>query len=124
MITADDILSSGGDHPELAAAATPEQRANAEVLAERSSALLTELGYTKRPGISDGLRAANATYGAKRSAHKEGKAVDFFDRGKGPLKKKITAPLLKKHKLRMEHPDDTPTWCHLDTREPYGIFKP
>ncbi len=123
MITAEDILSSGGDRPELAKGATSEQRANAALLAQRASALLTELGYTKRPGISDGLRAPNASYGAPRSAHKEGKAVDFYDR-QDVLKSKITAPLLKKHKLRMEHPDDTPTWCHLDTREPYGIFKP
>lgn len=124
LITTEDVLSTGGDHPELAAAATPEQRANAAVLAARVSQLLAELGYTKRPAITDGLRAANATYGAPKSAHKEGKAIDLRDR-KGELKAKITPELLKKHALRMEHPDATPMWCHLDTRTPHGrIFHP
>lgn len=124
LVTTQDILSSGNDHPEIAAKATAIQTANAAILAARVSALLAELGYTKRPGISDGLRDQNATFGAPKSAHKEGKAVDFIDRA-GVLKSKITSALLKKHALRMEHPQDTPTWCHLDTREPFGsIFHP
>lgn len=123
LVTADDILSSGGDHPEIAAKATQEQRDNSALLAARVSALLSELGYTKRPPINDGLRDANAGYGAPKSAHKEGKAVDFGDREKPgvlTLKAKIIkaggAAFLKKHGLRMEHPTATPTWCHLDTR--------
>lgn len=124
LVTADDILSSGGDHPDRIQTATHDQRVNAAVLAARVNALLTEFGYKKRPGISDGLRPADAAYGAPKSAHKEGKAVDFFDRT-GVLKGKVTSALLKKHGLRMEHPDATPSWCHLDTRTPYGsIFKP
>jgi hypothetical protein len=124
LITAEDVLSTGGDNPKLAAAATPTQQANAAVLASRVSQLLAELGYEKRPAITDGLRDANAKYGAPKSAHKEGKAIDLRDRD-GTLKAKITPELLKKHALRMEHPDATPTWCHLDTREPHGrIFRP
>lgn len=124
LVTIDNILDSGGDHVDWAAKATQQQRANAAVLASRVSALLAELGYVKRPLIKEGLRPTNAQWGAVMSAHKEGKAVDFIDRD-GVLKQKCTSVLLKKHALRMEHPDNTPTWCHLDTRTPYGsIFHP
>jgi hypothetical protein len=147
LVTTEDILSTGGDYPERIKTATPEQRANAAVLAARVSALLAELGYKKRPPFSDGLRPQNATYGAKKSAHKEGKAVDSID-PRCELKNKIASPaevaagfspLLKKHGLRMEHPDETggkntplrpdgskkTPWCHLDTRTPFGsIFHP
>lgn len=124
LVTVDNILDSGGDHIDWAAKATPQQRANAAVLASRVSSLLAELGYDKRPLIKEGLRPSNASWGALKSAHKEGKAVDFIDRD-GVLKRMCTSALLKKHALRMEHPDDTPTWCHLDTRAPHGsIFHP
>jgi hypothetical protein len=124
LVTVDNILDSGGDHLDWAAKATPVMRANAAVLAARVSSLLAELGYTKRPPIKEGLRPENASWGAKLSAHKEGKAVDFIDRDSS-LKAKCTPVLLKKHGLRMEHPDEAPTWCHLDTRQPFGsIFHP
>lgn len=125
-ITADDILSSDGQHPQRAAKATAEHRANAVVTAQRVNGLLHELGYKdgdERPRINDGYRDESVTYGAKRSAHKEGKALDLDD-DSGSLDKRITRPLLVKYKLRREDSDYTHGWSHLDTREPYGVFKP
>lgn len=123
-LTAKNILDSDGKRLVLRLEAKDAQRINAAELAARVNALLLELGYTERPEISDGLRDANAAYGAPKSAHKEGKALDFKDPG-NVLAKQITKTLLLKHKLRREDTDATPTWCHLDTREPHGsIFRP
>ncbi len=123
-VTAANILDSDGKHPELRKNATQEQRDNAAELASRANALFLELGMAERPEITDGLRPKNAKYGAKRIAHKEGRAVDFADVGH-KLSRKCTADVLKRHKMRREDDDFTPSWCHLDTREPHGvIFKP
>lgn len=123
-LTAKDILDSDGKHLELRESATQRQRDNAADLANRVNQLLLAIGMTDRPRVNDGLRAQNATYGAKRSAHKEGKALDFADID-GSLKKRITPELLLKCGLRMEHPDYCNGWVHLDTRAPSGrIFKP
>lgn len=133
MITAEDILTTDGKRPEMLKNATKEQKANAEATGGRITALLDEVNLPYRPRVTDGLRPQNASYGAKKSAHKEGKAGDLSDRD-GALKKKLVTPeeikagfseRLKRHGLRMEHPDATKGWCHLDTREPHGsIFKP
>ncbi len=121
-LTTDRILNSDGKHAARAAKATPEHRANANLLCQRVNALLTELGVDEVE-VNDGFRDSSVTYGAAKSAHKEAKAVDLKDKAKA-LSSKITKELLQKHKLRREDNDDTPTWCHLDTRQPYGIFKP
>lgn len=84
--------------------------------------LLTELGVSCVE-VNDGYRDALVTYGAPKSAHKEGKAVDLKDHDH-ELSRKITNDLLNKHKLRREDDDYTATWTHLDTRQPYGIFRP
>jgi zinc D-Ala-D-Ala carboxypeptidase len=68
--------------------------------------------------------------GAPRSAHMEGIAVDFA-MPKGPTREAFLAyilPRLVLYGLRMEDPDSTPSWIHLDLR-PVGenqprIFKP
>lgn len=93
------------------------------MLCERVNGLLDEIGVLFVE-VNDGYRDASVNYGAKKSAHKEGKAVDLKDHDKA-LSRRITRDLLLKHKLRREDNDFSPTWCHLDTREPYGsIFKP
>ena len=84
--------------------------------------MLTELGVLSVE-VNDGYRDAFVNYGAPKSAHKEGKAVDLKDH-EHELSRKITRDLLEKHKLRREDDDFTPSWTHLDTRQPYGIFKP
>lgn len=67
--------------------------------------------------------------GAKRSLHMLGKAVDLADKDGHVKKAVIEHPqLLLEFGLWMEHPDSTPSWCHLDTgirahRSP-RIFKP
>lgn len=120
LFTAEAILSSDGKRPERANSATPEQHANAVLLAARLNALFVELGMTSRPGINEGLREQNAKYGAKRSAHKEALAVDLHDPG-NTLALRISRQLLAKHGLRREDTRATPTWLHLDARKPYGV---
>lgn len=120
-LTAHDVLSSSGEHPDREVNATPQQRANAAEVAARVTALFAEIGLPV-PVVSSGLRTpeANAAAGgAKFSAHLEGKAVDLVDSGK-KISSRITPALLLKHQLRREDNDSTPTWCHLDTRQPWG----
>jgi len=126
-----DILTSGGKYEdrEKDPECTTEVRINVADLAERVSKLLDHLGI--RTTITSGFRtsAANkASNGAKVSAHCEGKAVDLEDQD-GSLKRAILhdAGLLGRCDLYMEHPDSTPTWCHLSTRSPPSgsrIFRP
>ncbi len=92
------------------------------MLCERVNALLTELGV-HLVEVNDGYRDSAVKYGALKSAHKEGKAVDLKDH-EHVLSGRITMALLEKHKLRREDDDYTPSWTHLDTRQPYGIFRP
>jgi len=123
-LTAKDILDSDGKHPERRANATDEQRANAAELANRINAMFLAMGLQERPVINEGLREQNAKYGAKRSWHKRGGAVDFRDPDR-KLSSMITKALLLKFKMRREDNDYTPTWAHLDIGEPHGtIFKP
>jgi hypothetical protein len=84
-ITAEDVLTTDGKRPEMLKSATKEQKANAADAAARVTALLEEVSLPYRPRVTDGLRPHNASYGAKRSAHKEGKAIDLSDRD-GSLK--------------------------------------
>jgi hypothetical protein len=59
--------------------------------------------------------------GAKRSAHIQGKAVDFSVAGVSPAYlRQLLIPYLSDLKLRLEL--DTPTWVHVDSRQPYGTF--
>lgn len=121
MITIEDVRTSGGRRPNKSA--SPLQLANMAILVLRVNALLDELGITEKQFVTDGLRPTDADYGAKFSAHKEGKAVDLRDPS-NVLALRITNALLAKYRLRREDTDATPGWCHLDTREPYGVFQP
>lgn len=101
---------------------------NAADLLGRVNPLLEEIGATK-PVVNSGWRPSsyNARIGgAPHSNHITCKAVDLNDPF-GGLKSLITAELLEKHDLAMEHPDATPGWCHLQTVLPASgrrIFKP
>lgn len=62
--------------------------------------------------------------GAKNSAHIEGIACDFV-RTEALLQ--FLLPRLKEYGLRMENPEKTPTWIHVDLRPcgaPDRIFNP
>jgi hypothetical protein len=66
--------------------------------------------------------------GAERSHHLSGRAIDLPDND-GGLKKWLMANphVLAECGLYMEHPDATPTWCHLQTVAPKSgnrIFRP
>lgn len=74
-----------------------------------------------RPG-----RYNTAAGGAKNSAHLTCEAVDISDVN-GDLKEFLVknVELLEKAGLWMEHPDRTPSWCHLQTRRVRNrIFMP
>jgi len=68
-----------------------------------------------------GLRDINSKTGAKKSAHKEGKAIDI--KVKGMTAKKVWDWCMNKQMelyalgvREIEHHEDTPTWTHLSTR--------
>lgn len=54
--------------------------------------------------------------GAENSAHIYCQAADFHDPD-GKLKEFCSEEMLEKHDLYMEHPLDTPGWCHLQSRK-------
>ena len=71
--------------------------------------------------VSSGYRPGKyneIAHGAKNSAHLTCEACDFKDND-GELKKWILShvDVLYKCDLYMEHQDNTPTWCHLQTRK-------
>lgn len=71
-------------------------------------------------GPNAGFRPKTSKVGAANSSHKEGRAVDLADRTR-KLKDWLMLPTHKSMELcglYMEHPVDTPTWCHLTTRKP------
>jgi hypothetical protein len=75
-----------------------------------------------------GFRPQDCLEGKPWSSHKEGKGIDIYDPRHeiAPWFMKHAA-LLKEHGLCMEHPDDTPTWCHLTSKPPKSgktVFKP
>lgn len=78
--------------------------------------LLADFGEYRK--VNSGYRRPvdnNAAGGAKGSAHLTCQAVDLTDKD-GSLKAFCTAEVLEKYDLYMEHPDKSPSWCHLQTR--------
>jgi hypothetical protein len=128
-MNAEDVVSSGGNHPERVAMASQLIWQNAEDLARRVSALFADLGMPI-PAITSGYRdpiSNKAEGGATKSSHLEGKAVDLAD-VTGMLGRKIAGELelLARHGLWQEHPDDTKGkkpghgWVHLQSRPVKG----
>lgn len=82
----------------------------------------------KRDGSGDGgfrLKGSKTSAGRK-SSHEDARGLDDSDQDNG-FDDWLTAfdredgkrnSMLEKHGLYREHPDSTPTWCHLTTRAP------
>ncbi len=111
---------------------TPERVKHAEELCRRVNALAVEMqeqGIYFPVNPSTGSRVSGKTFGgfrpqdcpqgAPHSAHKEGQAVDLYDR-LGELDEWLSAneSALERHDLYREHPDSTGGWLHLSTRAP------
>jgi len=64
-----------------------------------------------------GFRLPDAANGRKLSSHKEAKGIDIYD-PHNSLDDFLTDAILATYGLYREHPDSTPRWCHLTTREP------
>ena len=124
-MNAEDVITSGGRHPERAGKASQRIWLNAEDLARRVNALFAELGITI-PKITSGYRdpiSNKKAGGAAKSSHLEGKAVDLAD-SNNVIGRRIAGELelLKKYSLFIEHPDDTKGttpgggWLHIQSR--------
>ena len=109
---------------------TDEHKASAENLLQRVNSLLEHaivdgLLLTVNPltdsfisgKLYGGFRPEGCIVGAKKSAHKLGKAVDIYDPD-GLLDKYLTDGKLETYGLYREHPDATQGWCHLSTKPP------
>lgn len=112
---------------------TDEIRANAKTLTERVNPLL--MAFLKETGFSRVLRSGwrpagfNASFthldanrqpvrgGAPHSRHMTGEGVDVADND-GKLDAWLTDEKLAEFDLYREHPDATPSWCHLQTCPP------
>jgi hypothetical protein len=69
-------------------------------------------------GAGDGgFRLPDSTTGSQKSSHKEARGIDIYD-PYNSLDEWLTDEILATHGLYREHPDKTPGWCHLTTREP------
>lgn len=140
MIAVEEYFGAKARHPD----ATPIRKACAFTLLERVNALLehaasegaydwpidpdtgTNISGSKGGAGDGGFRLSTATTGRPGSSHKEGEGVDVFD-PENTLDAWLTDEVLEQHGLHREHPDDTPGWCHLQTRAPGSgrrTFKP
>lgn len=110
---------------------TDQIRANAATLVERVNRLLADFGVARVQRSGWRPEAFNATFqhtdasgavvrgGAPQSAHMTGEAVDMADND-GLLDAWLDDEKLAKYELYREHPDSTPSWCHLQTRPPHS----
>jgi hypothetical protein len=126
VISLDDYVGPHADSPDW----TPERKAAAFTMLEKSNALLAdaeahgvELEDNPKTGslVSGekygGFRPQDCPQGAPHSAHKEGRGVDVYD-PTGALDRWISDLILEKYGLYREHPADTGGWCHLTDRAP------
>lgn len=75
-------------------------------------------GFDSVSGKTEGgFRLPDCPQGAPNSSHKQAKAVDVYDPDNA-IDDWITDDILASAGLYREHPDSTPTWCHLTTRAP------
>lgn len=120
MITADDILTTSGRHPERAAWVSPAVEANAAVLAAKVDALLTIFGESRKvvSGFRDMLsnRALRKRGADPYSRHQTGEAADLEDT-MGRLKAWCLAhpDALQTVGLWCEPAHLTPTWLHVQS---------
>lgn len=109
---------------------TQEVLRNATDLLARVNALMSLFGYSR--GVNSGWRPLSVQMEvnprAPNSKHITGQAIDLEDKD-GKLKEWCTfnQDSLERFGLYMEHPEDTPTWVHLQNVPPKSgkrIFKP
>lgn len=124
LITHDEVLMGRDKEFPL----TPQLEANLEKLVETLNYIRYD--YGKPMVVSSGYRPGyynTKAGGAKASAHLTCEACDFKD-GDGALDAWCLKNVdkLKKYGLRIESPDHTKGWCHLDTRYKGGnpVFIP
>ena len=128
-ITAEDILTSDGQHDDRISEATSDVIHQAELLAIDLQELLEH--YGSRPVITSGFRtpeANTAAGGSKNSAHCLGMAVDFADKD-GKFGKWLcnNTGVLASLELHIEDPAYTKGWAHVTSRAPKSkrvVFKP
>lgn len=123
-----DYFGKWINHPDL----TDKVMANAIILLDRVNPLLDaafEDGIDLQINPLTGSFVAGNTYGgfrpqdcpqgAPQSSHKQGMAVDVFDKtnelDEWAFKNQDRLRLFD---LYIEHPQATPRWCHLTTRPP------
>lgn len=133
ICTIEEYLTACGRYPERQhdVAITDQMEADALVLIDRVTALMTELGISKID-ISSGYRpaAVNAAtpHAARASAHMSCQAMDVIDDSKQSLAAKMTPAILEKFNLWMEDPKSTKghtCWVHLQIRAAHNrIFIP
>ena len=138
MITLEDYFGPWLTHKD----ATPAVVDNAEILLDLVNDLLEEafsggvdllINPVTQSYVSGrtyrGFRPQDCPQGSPSSSHKTGQGIDIYDYPLDALDKWCLAhpEELRKRGLHMEHPDDTPKWCHLTTRSPKSgktVFKP
>lgn len=95
----------------------------------------SEISGAKNGGGDGGFRLPTATTGKENSSHKEARGVDDSDQDNGlddwlstfDRQDGLHNEVLERHGLYREHPESTPTWCHLTTRAPHSgkrTFRP
>lgn len=99
---------------------TAEIKSNAKEVIRRVNLLLARAAVTA--DASSGWRPASVNAnagGAAKSKHMLGQAIDVQDSSK-VLQKwcMVNQHVLEELGLWMEHPRDTPTWCHLQSVPP------
>jgi len=109
---------------------TDDKRSNAEEMIDKANQLLERFGEPRK--VNSGWRPAQingATVGAaKKSKHMTCEAIDLEDKD-GSLDAWCMDNLevLQEIGLWLEHPDATPTWCHVQIVPPRSgnrVFKP
>jgi hypothetical protein len=125
VITAGDILTTSGRHPERLAWVSPAVEANAGVLAAKVDALLLLFGESRKVtgGFRDMLTNRRLKNASPYSRHQTGEAVDLEDT-MGRLKAwaKTHPEAFEQVGLWCEPFHLTPTWLHVQsTPVPSGL---
>lgn len=127
MITLQDYFGTYDSHPD----ATVQRREAADDLISKVNALLLEAEaagwyewavnpktHTQISGTHNGgFRPHDCPEGSPGSSHKQGRGCDVYD-PQNKLDRFLSDPVLAKHGLYREHPDDTVGWTHLSDRAP------
>lgn len=118
MITAGDILTTSGRHPERLAWVSPAVEANAGILAAKVDALLVMFGESRKvtSGFRDMLSNKALKNASPYSRHQTGEAADLEDT-MGRLKAWCLAhpDALQVVGLWCEPAHLTPTWLHVQS---------